>query len=691
MAGCGTSQCVPSSRYLIPPGCFCWLPIVTCLALWFYSPSSLAAQDSVDATAGPALAVVAQTREQLEQALAGLPVDDPENLRHGLLLGLGNAFSRENQFEEARGNYLQAADAATTAGNVAAYIDAQLNLARAQLELKFGEGAVSALDLAASPLQEIPDSQWKGRRLTTLGELYHRSDSFLSSTTHVERAITALERANDIGVAEDDARLQSAALGFIGSMAERFGEADKALAYTRAATVQAQRVQALDDLYRWQWQAARVLQSRGQNQQAITAYQQAIDTLEVIRPTLSLGSTKSFNSAVAPLFYDLASLLLLEHEQTTNMELQQASLRQVRSTIEQLKVAEIQDYFGNECVVGEEEQVDMDSMTSNVAIIYPILFDDRLEVLTSIGGTMYRHRVEVSRRELGQTARSFRRGLVRRPTHRYRQPGQKLYDWLIQPVLAELRAASVDTLVFVPDGPLRTVPPAAFYDGSRFLIEEFAVSSSLGLTLTSPRSIEREDARVLAVGLTVSVDQFSPLPAVAMELDKIKKLYPTTEMRDEQFLMSPVSEQLAEGSYSIVHIATHGQFKADYRESFLLAYDGRMTMDGLEKTVGMRRYLNEPVELLMLSACETALGDDRAALGLAGVALKAGARSAVATLWSISDEATAVLVGEFYAQLKMKGNTKARALQRAQINVLSDQRYAHPAAWSPYLLIGNWL
>ena len=114
-------------------------------------------------------------------------------------------------------------------------------------------------------------------------------------------------------------------------------------------------------------------------------------------------------------------------------------------------------------------------------------------------------------------------------------------------------------------------------------------------------------------------------------------------------------------------------------------------MDALEETVGLRRYLGEPVELLMLSACETAVGDDRAALGLAGVALKAGARSAVASLWSISDDATAVLVGEFYKQLKDPSISKAQALRRAQIQVLSDRRYRHPFYWSPHLLIGNWL
>ena len=113
----------------------------------------------------------------------------------------------------------------------------------------------------------------------------------------------------------------------------------------------------------------------------------------------------------------------------------------------------------------------------------------------------------------------------------------------------------------------------------------------------------------------MAVEGFSALPAVENELDMIAGMFQTTELRDNAFLGPAVSQELSAGDYSIVHMATHGQFKPDYRDSFILAYDGRMTMDMLEETVGARKYLNEPVELLMLSACETAVGDDRAALG----------------------------------------------------------------------------
>jgi CHAT domain-containing protein len=136
-------------------------------------------------------------------------------------------------------------------------------------------------------------------------------------------------------------------------------------------------------------------------------------------------------------------------------------------------------------------------------------------------------------------------------------------------------------------------------------------------------------------------------------------------------------------------LATHGFFDGDHANSFLLAHDDKITLDRLQSTVGARRFTGNPLDLLVLSACETAKGDERAALGLAGVSLKAGAKSTVASLWPIADAATAILMKRFYEELR-GGASKASALQAAQGALLSDPEWAHPAYWSPYLLIGNW-
>ena len=144
--------------------------------------------------------------------------------------------------------------------------------------------------------------------------------------------------------------------------------------------------------------------------------------------------------------------------------------------------------------------------------------------------------------------------------------------------------------------------------------------------------------------------------------------------------------------FQLVHFATHGQFDREASRSFIVTHDGKLTLDQLEALLRPGQFRGRPVELLTLSACQTAAGDDRAALGLAGVAVKAGARSVLATLWFVHDQSTAMLMSEFYAQLRQDSNTsKASALQRAQMKVLHDPRYEHPCYWAPYLIIGNWL
>ena len=123
----------------------------------------------------------------------------------------------------------------------------------------------------------------------------------------------------------------------------------------------------------------------------------------------------------------------------------------------------------------------------------------------------------------------------------------------------------------------------------------------------------------------------------------------------------------------------------------LLTYDDKLTMNKLESTIGLRRFQTEPIDLLVLSACQTAVGDDQAALGLAGVAIKAGARSALATLWYIDDNATSQLIADYYKQLTQEDQTKAKALQMAQVNMITQTTLTHPRFWAPFLMIGNWL
>jgi CHAT domain-containing protein len=132
-------------------------------------------------------------------------------------------------------------------------------------------------------------------------------------------------------------------------------------------------------------------------------------------------------------------------------------------------------------------------------------------------------------------------------------------------------------------------------------------------------------------------------------------------------------------------------FGGSANSSFIMAYDDIVDMNQLEGILKADNFKKNPLELLTLSACQTAEGDDRAPLGLSGIAIKAKVKSALGSLWSVNDEATYKLMSAFYTALLQDHTSKAQALQQAQLTLLRDKQFAHPFFWSPFILVGNWL
>lgn len=367
-------------------------------------------------------------------------------------------------------------------------------------------------------------------------------------------------------------------------------------------------------------------------------------------------------------------------------------LLEARATVEQLKAAELRDYFRDDCITElEAKNTRLENVSSSAAIIYPIILPQRLELLVSFPGGLHRYPVAVDAATLTQAIRQFRVQVEHRGQERQlRKVAKRLYDWLVRPYAEALNEAGIDTLVFVPDGPLRTVPLAALHDDHDYLIRRYGVVVTPGLSLTDPQPLNRDTPSLLLVGLSDAVQDFSPLPAVTQELDHIQQLFGGRVLLNKNFTQSRV-ERAMESPVSIVHLATHAQFTGNPDDSYLLTHDGRLSMAQLGEVLGVARFREQPLELLVLSACQTAVGDDRAVMGLAGIGLKAGARSALGSLWFISDDATSELMRIFYKTLKKPRLTKAQALQQAQQAMLDDRRFTHPYYWSPFLLMNNWL
>jgi len=610
---------------------------------------------------------------------------------------LGNLLASQGEFDAAIAAYQRAMADAQAAGDKALAAKASVNIARVQVDGKRQEQALIQLSRAMKQADALRPSHEKAYALISIGRLYTRlAGTYAPARDDLDRrASQALQQAASVAEGIQDDRAMSYAYGYLGALDEQAGRSKDAMQYTLKALRKLEATPTPEIRYRWEWQEARLLRAEGDTDAAINAYRRAVADLQSIRPELVAsyrGSHGDFREDAGRLYLDLADLLLRRAAATAGSPAAQADLREVRSTVEMLKGAELEDYFRDNCVAAlKARTTGVDHLGKHTAAIYPIVLPDRLEILLSLPDGMKRYSVPVSAAELDKEVNRWRGLLEKRITNQYKRGSVKLYGWLIQPLEKDLVAENIDTLVFIPDGALRTIPISALYDGKEFLVSRYAVATIPGLTLTDPRPLPRKDVQVLVAGLTDSVQGFPPLPDVSDEVTDIHKLYGGQTLENKAFTVSNFEQDLDKTPYSIVHVASHGKFEKDARNTFLLTYNGKLDMDTLEGFMASTTYREQPVELLTLSACQTAVGDDQAALGLGGVAVKAGARSALASLWYINDQASSLLITEFYKSLKEPGVSKAQALQQAQLVLLKDPRYHHPSYWAPFLLIGNWL
>jgi CHAT domain-containing protein len=166
---------------------------------------------------------------------------------------------------------------------------------------------------------------------------------------------------------------------------------------------------------------------------------------------------------------------------------------------------------------------------------------------------------------------------------------------------------------------------------------------------------------------------------------------PGSSLLNEDFVSGRLHDRIKAVSYPIVHLATHGQFSSNAADTFIVTWDQKVNVKEFDQLLRSRsRDQQQAIELLVLSACETASGDNRAALGLAGAAIRSGARSTAATLWQVNDESTAIFMAEFYKQLASYKTSKAEALRNAQLTLLKNRDYQNPYFWAPFVLVGNW-
>lgn len=506
----------------------------------------------------------------------------------------------------------------------------------------------------------------------------------IANTSEIAQLLaTAVQQARSLG----DQRAEAYALGNLGKLYEQTQQWSSAQELAQKALMLSQAINAPDVAYRWQWQLGRILEAQGKTENAISAYSEAVNTLQALRNDLLAVSPDvqfSFRESVEPVYRQLVSLLL-------QGEVTQENLTKARDVIESLRIAELNNFFREACL--DTQSVQIDQVDSTAAVFYPIILRDRLEVILSLPQQpLHHYTIPISQSQLENTIEQLRQTLVIRSQLNFIPYSQTVYDWLIRPIETDLAKSKVDTLVFTLDGSLRNIPMAALHDGKHYLVENYNIALSPSLQLVDPKPLPQGALKTLVAGLTQARLGFSPLKYVAQEIEEIQSELPSMVLLNQSFTGNAFRKKLESSSLSVVHIATHGQFSSNAEETFILAWDGRINVKQFDQILQPTNPTQpKSIELLVLSACETAAGDNRAALGLAGVAVRTGARSTLATLWSVSDFATAKLMGLFYRELTRTNATKAEALRHAQITLLTDPQYQHPIYWAPFVLVGNWL
>lgn len=650
-----------------------------------------------------------QSRTVLQQSLTiAQQLKSPQDIGQALFY-LGNTARAQQDTKAALAFYEQAAigDKTTTRANASGSSNTKLQAQLNQLSLLLDTGqslAAQALwPQIQSQIVNLPPSRTAvyarinfAQSLMKLGaslegrgarEEVSRSSKLAPRPSDIAQLLaTTVHQAKSL----KDQRAEAYALGSLGGLYEQTKQWSSAQDLTQQALLNAQAINAPDIAYHWQWQLGRLLKVQGDVQGAIAAYTQAVNTLQSLRSDLVAINPDiqfSFRESVEPVYRELVSLLL----QPGKTQPSQQNLIQARQVIESLQLAELDNFFREACVDRKSAQIDQ--VDPHTAVIYPIILADRLEVILSLPQQpLLSYATSLSQDQVESILEQLRQTLIVRTSREFMPFSQQVYDWLIRPAETDLANSGVNTLVFVLDGSLRNIPMAVLHNGNQYLVEKYNIALAPSLQLLDHKPLQRGDIEVLSAGLSEARQGFAPLESVALELNEIKSKVPSVVLLNQEFTSENFQAKIKSASFPIVHIASHGKFSSKAAETFILTWDDRLSVNELDNLLRSRtQNRQQMIELLVLSACETATGDKRAALGLAGFAVRAGAHSTLATLWAVNDDASVDLMSQFYEELTNTKEPLAEALRRAQLSLLHNRQYKHPIYWAPYVLLGNWL
>ncbi len=465
----------------------------------------------------------------------------------------------------------------------------------------------------------------------------------------------------------------------LGNFYKNEGNLEQALKYSQETQLIAQSKFLSESLFRAQWLAGKIYRQQNNLNASTASYLDAIATLDLFRKDLySSNIVKNIElKQIEPVYLELIDLLLKKNQVNFT------NINQALLIADKLRIFELENFFQDDCFqIYRSDSIPTGSKKE--AMLTSVILKDKTYVILKLpDGSVYLNKINISQSSLYQLAIKWRTNLNNRSTWIFQESGEKLYDLLIRPFEKELNTSDFKVLVFVHDGILRNIPMAALFDGEKFLAQKWASVSSLGANfIPKPK---RAKLKALAFGLVdPPLVGWSTLYNVEKEVENVNQSMGGKKYLNSEFTVSNLAQELEKNIYPVVHLATHSYFAGNLDNSFILAYDQRISLLDLEQILS-----NQTVtDLLVLSACETATGSDRAVLGLAGVAARSGVRSTLGSLWQVKDDEQSSMIKAFYQTWQAPQYNKATALQKIQIEQI--QLYAHPQKWAALTLIGDY-
>jgi CHAT domain-containing protein/predicted negative regulator of RcsB-dependent stress response len=564
-------------------------------------------------------------------------------------------------------------------------------LDRTAIDLPADQAIETALRLLFDRINALPEDQAKAQLQVYLSGRVriwydHLHRWAIAPRNLAEGLRTSLIDRRNVG----DLRIQTQILSELGQLYGDLGDVRSAIGLTQNAIALANQAHTMGVAAMLHHHLGRLLVQANQPTEAIESYRQAILHFRSVRQEYTASSDSniqlSFQNTVEPVYREAIGLLL-------QPEASQDAIREARDLLEALQIAEISNYFRANCLISRS--IEVGKIDPQAAILYPIVLPDRLEILLSLpDNTMQRHTVRQPQAMTLAAAAAARSSMSRsRGLEEQQEAMQRLDRWMITPFAAHLDHAGIQTLVFVLDVPFRTIPMAALFDGQRYAIERYNIAIAPSLQLLETTSQERASSSVFLGALEAARQGFRSLPGVRDEVQAIADYMPSELRINEQFTLEALKDVLRYTSNPIIHLATHGQFGSTPDSTFVLAWDGKLNLtDFREELLSRDEVRHGAIDLLVLSACQTAIGDKLAILGMAGFAVQSGARATIASLWGVNDDATARQMTFLYEALAQPDISKAEALRQAQLQTIAlGGDYAKPFYWAPFVLIGNWL